>query len=1064
MVWETAPSRRPDDVALVRAFLANGLAGWRSPDRMISAALATGRPLPFWPNARPRWPDSAILGSLEAELPSVDRFSRSPIRGLRLVVPLRSRIDPHSIVHDAAYPAAARTRSTNTGLASIVLETSRVRGPLVAPALSWPLRVVTPPELAYVLGVAHAFKRELATMEPHAGAAPEVLVEIVEIAGLASATQALVLRFLHPRQIWTRLWPPLRFEELAQAAPCVVFPLAGQSPADILNGFIYELSHNLPVDVAAWEAVRNWQPSPPPLVFAPRAFLRSARLADLIPGLRARLQQLSTVVTLPNGTVIRGPELPVDPETLRKFGPAADDVIRDQTQITVELLDELLSRSAEFPWDHESQSGEGFAAANNATEAIEAAPSININLDWRPSETYADYPEPLPAPYSVPDGAPSQPTAPPPPIFFPHQDLPQAGQAPEPSFPAGDDIFKSVIIGRAPAAPPPPPPRYTDVTFLESKRKLAITEPLKAGTPYTVEIAVRSTRTGITRGRKDQLGILEPMQPDTVNVWVLLTDETYEGTPEQGRQAFLFEQRVGSLRLPPTGDSTTTALFTVTPKPDAFAQSRRGRIGVRLYYRLDLIDHLELEPLVTGAQPALHDGRPALDAVFMRVAEAPLAFTREGATRTVNISIVRRENDKYQFTFVAGHEDSPDIPALVASQSLPESELNDYAARFRNILLDAAFEASVDRVDLKIDERDEILQSLSLLGTEIVGRVFDFQKARGDMFEIGKIFRNVLLADASIIQVSLAENAQDFVLPWQILTLKSYLKRDDPVDAKNLWGYRFILEVKRCGDAADQRAQYQKTRSPIRITYGRWVQFKNEAQHRQSLEQLIRDATNQAELAKIADDRDVFIRTLDQGGGELVYVYAHGHAAAPGTPAGHQWQNRVKFRLESIERDIVAGKPGSQALRDMLALWSKTAPNGSASSIQLSNSEISIQELVNYGIDDVPIRLHDEPIVILNTCESAQLWSTVRESFIAFFLTRGARAVVGTEATMPIVVTDPFGVELLKSLLVKKRTIGEAVLDARLALLARNNPLGLSYCIYGAADAHVISPDDGGTS
>jgi CHAT domain len=103
-------------------------------------------------------------------------------------------------------------------------------------------------------------------------------------------------------------------------------------------------------------------------------------------------------------------------------------------------------------------------------------------------------------------------------------------------------------------------------------------------------------------------------------------------------------------------------------------------------------------------------------------------------------------------------------------------------------------------------------------------------------------------------------------------------------------------------------------------------------------------------------------------------------------------------------------------------------------------------------------KLVDAPIVFLNTCESAQIWNAVDGSFVGFFLDRGARAVVGTECTVPVVLADEFGREALAHLF-SGDTVGEAVFKARVALLASsNNPLGLCYCIYGSSDAH-LGPD-----
>jgi len=54
--------------------------------------------------------------------------------------------------------------------------------------------------------------------------------------------------------------------------------------------------------------------------------------------------------------------------------------------------------------------------------------------------------------------------------------------------------------------------------------------------------------------------------------------------------------------------------------------------------------------------------------------------------------------------------------------------------------------------------------------------------------------------------------------------------------------------------------------------------------------------------------------------------------------------------------------------------------------------------MAHMSSDYRPIELRDAPIVFLNMCESAQLWSGLRNSFVGFFLDRGARAIIGAEA------------------------------------------------------------------
>jgi hypothetical protein len=64
--------------------------------------------------------------------------------------------------------------------------------------------------------------------------------------------------------------------------------------------------------------------------------------------------------------------------------------------------------------------------------------------------------------------------------------------------------------------------------------------------------------------------------------------------------------------------------------------------------------------------------------------------------------------------------------------------------------------------------------------------------------------------------------------------------------------------------------------------------------------------------------------------------------------------------------------------------------------------------------------------------------------------------VLGTEATMPIAATEPFGNAVIQALL-KNKPIGEAVRYARKALWDQyRSPLGLAYTLYGDAAARLL--------
>jgi hypothetical protein len=102
-------------------------------------------------------------------------------------------------------------------------------------------------------------------------------------------------------------------------------------------------------------------------------------------------------------------------------------------------------------------------------------------------------------------------------------------------------------------------------------------------------------------------------------------------------------------------------------------------------------------------------------------------------------------------------------------------------------------------------------------------------------------------------------------------------------------------------------------------------------------------------------------------------------------------------------------------------------------------------------------RFLSEPLVILNMCESAQVTPSLVDSFIHFFLDRGALSVLGTECPMTIEFAHPFAEKFLHDLLAGSQA-GQALLNARRHFMKINNPLGLAYTLFGSATFRFDPP------
>src|SRR5262249_18682474 len=137
-------------------------------------------------------------------------------------------------------------------------------------------------------------------------------------------------------------------------------------------------THNLPIDVAAWEAMRSVGPDgSSPLVVAPKTFLGRARLSDTIPTLKARLARL------PDD---RGILRPADLCALDRGTIAPCDPYR---ALSPQALMGVLDGAGDASWQEGSDAADGLLKILRAVDAAEGSPAAappSATIDTRPVE------------------------------------------------------------------------------------------------------------------------------------------------------------------------------------------------------------------------------------------------------------------------------------------------------------------------------------------------------------------------------------------------------------------------------------------------------------------------------------------------------------------------------------------------------------------------------------------------------------------------------------------------------------------------------------------------------
>lgn len=110
------------------------------------------------------------------------------------------------------------------------------------------------------------------------------------------------------------------------------------------------------------------------------------------------------------------------------------------------------------------------------------------------------------------------------------------------------------------------------------------------------------------------------------------------------------------------------------------------------------------------------------------------------------------------------------------------------------------------------------------------------------------------------------------------------------------------------------------------------------------------------------------------------------------------------------------------------------------------------------------VTLRSQPLVLINACETAELSPLVYDGLVPYFLSKGARGVLGTECKAPVRFAIAWA-QLFFDRLLQGATVGETVHAlTRSFLTEHGNPLGLMYAVHCNADTRLDDVLWAGTS
>jgi CHAT domain-containing protein len=228
----------------------------------------------------------------------------------------------------------------------------------------------------------------------------------------------------------------------------------------------------------------------------------------------------------------------------------------------------------------------------------------------------------------------------------------------------------------------------------------------------------------------------------------------------------------------------------------------------------------------------------------------------------------------------------------------------------------------------------------------------------------------------------------------------------------HFWGFKHIVEVppQQVVDGTGGGHPQQDLVTPdgkAQLVAGLHAGLLLEEAHRKALDQLVAAPNAPAVWKTKESQRDKILTELNDIALDLIYFYCHAYGGRLTQP--EVWPPYLEFQLAGQQ-------PG----------------------------KITADEF-DY---DKPWEHH--PLVFLNGCGTGAFTPDALSPFIIKLVEdRGAAGVIATEMPVWEALAGEMAVSFLREFLAGKPA-GEALLLARRALLAQNNPLGLAYTLYAA--------------
>lgn len=334
----------------------------------------------------------------------------------------------------------------------------------------------------------------------------------------------------------------------------------------------------------------------------------------------------------------------------------------------------------------------------------------------------------------------------------------------------------------------------------------------------------------------------------------------------------------------------------------------------------------------------------------------------------------------------------------------------------------------------KMGKAKDALREFARIGAVVYGEIFEENsRIRAVMKEIRENSSvRVVQSPANPIKIVIEDGKEETYIPWSFLYDEDF--SDDEIKKEGFWGYKYIIDYRPQGPAElfSIGSKIPNDRYTLDLFFARYSDDTAElSKPTNEQRQLLRPRSR---TFKEIRKRDEFRKALEADHNrpaQVIYFYTHG-------TNGREVNSEGKTTFNPFKTAIMFGSREDEYL--------------TPDDLQLLMQSRKYRELEG-------VLLKHHPIVFINACESAGVYTFYYGNFIEKFTRLGARGLIGTESEVEVSFANEFALAFFQEFLKAERGIGYILYDLRRGFLDNKaNPMGFLYTYYGNPDVSLRYP------